>query len=95
MINNLEILLVSSTISNSLEKYKPVNLEGNSLILTKDDKLRPCSANSQEDNSKQARVDDSIAGIIIQKRISKGHQNCLWHIFRDIFCKAGQVNDIF
>ncbi|XP_060866547.1 uncharacterized protein LOC132942283 [Metopolophium dirhodum] len=40
MINRTEILLVSGAISNSLEKYKPMKLEGNPLVLTQDDKLR-------------------------------------------------------
>ncbi|XP_060858581.1 uncharacterized protein LOC132935947 [Metopolophium dirhodum] len=40
MINSTEILLVSGAISNSLEKYKPMKLEGNPLVLTQDDKLR-------------------------------------------------------
>ncbi|XP_022166854.1 uncharacterized protein LOC111031288 [Myzus persicae] len=40
MTNKSDILLVSGAISNSLDKYKPIKLEGIPLILTKDDKLR-------------------------------------------------------
>ncbi|CAI6353980.1 unnamed protein product [Macrosiphum euphorbiae] len=39
-VSKNEILLVSDTISNSLEKYQPKKLEGSPLIPTKDDKLR-------------------------------------------------------
>jgi len=40
MIDKSDILLVSGAISNNLDKYRPVKLEGIPLVLTKDDKLK-------------------------------------------------------
>jgi len=40
MTNRDEILLVAGAVSNSLERYPPVKLEGSPLELTRDNKLR-------------------------------------------------------
>ncbi len=40
MINRKDLLLVSGSMSNSLEKYKPVKLEGKPIVLTTTNKLK-------------------------------------------------------
>ncbi|KAE9544085.1 hypothetical protein AGLY_001774 [Aphis glycines] len=40
MINRKDLLLVSGSISNSLDKYKPVKLEGKPIVLTTTNKLK-------------------------------------------------------
>ncbi|KAE9521492.1 hypothetical protein AGLY_018091 [Aphis glycines] len=40
MINRKDLLLVSGSMSNSLDKYKPVKLEGKPIVLTTTNKLK-------------------------------------------------------
>lgn len=40
MINEVDLLLTSGTITNSLDKYQPVKLQGRPLVLTTQNKLQ-------------------------------------------------------
>ncbi|KAE9544084.1 hypothetical protein AGLY_001773 [Aphis glycines] len=40
MINRKDLLLISGSISNSLNKYRPIKLEGKSIVLTTTNKLK-------------------------------------------------------
>ncbi|CAI6354235.1 unnamed protein product [Macrosiphum euphorbiae] len=92
-VSKNETLLVSGTISNSLEKYQPKKLEGSPLILTKDDKLRRfrrCDLKKIVQNikrvfrGKKAKVIEPLLEQLYKSVSRQGNQPCLRYTCKDI-----------
>ncbi|KAL4103302.1 hypothetical protein QTP88_018679 [Uroleucon formosanum] len=77
MINRKDLLLVSGSISNSLNKYKPVKLEGKPIVLTTTNKLKMLQ-------------NREVKKLYEEYKLEKNGNKCgSYDLFKEVFNKTG------